>query len=162
MGLVPEEEGGGVLDFLSHGLLLEDLARVSASLALLEMGQSVVTRYSMCKLGSPELKARYLPLLLSEDLLLGAHALTEPDVGSASRDITTTSVLQGDEYVINGTKTWSTGGDIADILYVTTIRKHDDGKKDFRDARCLTFPDATSEIQKLIIGREILDMPAFV
>jgi alkylation response protein AidB-like acyl-CoA dehydrogenase len=129
--LIPEEEGGTGLDFLSYGMLLEELAKVSASLSMLEMGQTVVTRYSMCKLGSPELKDRYMPRLLSDELLLGAHALTEPDVGSASRDISTTSVLQGDEYVINGTKTWSTGGDIADILYVTTVKKQENGKKDF-------------------------------
>ncbi|MBN2062242.1 MAG: acyl-CoA dehydrogenase family protein [Deltaproteobacteria bacterium] len=129
-GLVPEEEGGEGLEFSSYGLLLEELARVSASLAVLEMGQSVVSRYSMYKLGSPELKARYMPRLLSGELI-GAHALTEPDIGSASRDITTTAVLEGDEYVINGTKAWSTGGDIADILYVTAVRKNMDGNKDF-------------------------------
>src|SRR3989304_8304973 len=64
-GIVPEEEGGVGLDFLSYGLLIEELARVSSSLALLDVGQSIVTRYSMCKLGHKELKARYLPPMVS-------------------------------------------------------------------------------------------------
>lgn len=129
-GIVPEKDGGEGLDFMTYGLLLEELGRISTSLALLEMGQSVVTRYTMYKFGTPEQKAMYLPRMISCELI-GAHALTEPDVGSASRDITTTAILDGNEYVINGTKTWSTGGDIADVLYVTAVRKLSDGKKDY-------------------------------
>jgi alkylation response protein AidB-like acyl-CoA dehydrogenase len=127
-GIVPEAEGGAGLDFFSYGLLLEELARVSASLAILEVGQSIVTRYSMCKFGSRELKARYMDRLVSGELI-GAHALTEPDAGSGVRDITTTAVRDGDEYVINGTKCWSTGGDIADVLFVTAVTRDAEGKK---------------------------------
>jgi alkylation response protein AidB-like acyl-CoA dehydrogenase len=129
-GIVPIEEGGAGLDLFSYGLLLEELARVSASLAILEVGQSIVTRYTMYKLGSEELKARYMERMVSGELI-GAHALTEPDAGSAARDITTSAVLDGDEYVINGTKIWSTGGDIADILFVTAVRKTEKGGKDY-------------------------------
>jgi alkylation response protein AidB-like acyl-CoA dehydrogenase len=129
-GVVPEDEGGAGLDFFSYGLLLEELARVSSSLAILEVGQSIVTRYTMCKLGSKELKAKYMERMVSGELI-GAHALTEPDAGSAVRDINTTALLEGDEYVINGTKVWSTGGDIADLLLVTAVRKTDKGGKDY-------------------------------
>jgi acyl-CoA dehydrogenase len=129
-GLVPETEGGAGIDFLSYGLLLEELARISPSLALLDIGQSTATRYSMCKFGCQELKDRYLPRLVSGELF-GASALTEPDVGSGARDITTSAVLEGDHYIINGTKCWSTGGDIADILFVTAVRHEGKGHKDF-------------------------------
>jgi alkylation response protein AidB-like acyl-CoA dehydrogenase len=129
-GIVPVEEGGAGLDFFSYGLLLEELARVSASLAILEVGQSIVTRYAMYKLGSQELKDRYMKRMVSGELI-GAHALTEPDAGSAVRDITTSAVLDGDEYVINGTKVWSTGGDIADIIFVTAVRKTEKGGKEY-------------------------------
>jgi alkylation response protein AidB-like acyl-CoA dehydrogenase len=129
-GIVPEAEGGAGLDFFSYGLLLEELARVSSSLAILEVGQSVVTRYAMSKFGSRELKARYMGRLVSGELI-AAHALTEPDAGSGVRDITTTAVPDGNDYVINGTKVWSTGGDIADILFVTVLRKSGAGEKDY-------------------------------
>ena len=149
-GILPEEAGGVGLDFLSYGLLLEELARVSASLAILEVGQSIVTRYTMYKSGSRELKAKYLEPMVSGELI-GAHALTEPDAGSAVRDITTTAVLDGDEYVINGTKCWSTGGDIADILFVTAITRDQEAKKNYTtflvDRKQSTF--TTSIIHKL-------------
>jgi acyl-CoA dehydrogenase len=129
-GLVPESEGGTGIDFLSYGLLLEELARISPSLALLDIGQSISTRYSMYKHGSKDLKERYMSGLLAIQLL-GAHTLTEPDVGSGARDIKTTAIPDGDHYVINGTKCWSTGGDIADILFVTAVRQDGKGKKDY-------------------------------
>ena len=129
-GIVPEDGGGVGLSFLFYGLLLEELARAYASLALIEIGQSIATSYPMYKLGSEELKAKFLRRMVSGEII-GAHAITEPDVGSGVRDITTTAVLQGDEYVINGTKTWSTGGDIADIIYVTAVRDLGKGQRDF-------------------------------
>lgn len=129
-GIVPEDGGGSGLSFLSYSVLLEELARAYGSLALIEMGQSIVTPYSMYKLGSEELKAKFLRRMVSGEVI-GAHAITEPDVGSGVRDITTTAVLQGDEYVINGTKTWSTAADSADILYVTAVRDLGKGQKDF-------------------------------
>jgi acyl-CoA dehydrogenase len=129
-GLIPEAEGGAGLDFLSYGLLIEELARVSASLALFEIGQSIVTRYTMYKLGSQKLKSRYWDRLMAGEIL-GAHALTEPDVGSGARDIKTTAVLKGDEYVINGTKCWSTAGELADILWVTVVAFNEKGEKGY-------------------------------
>ncbi len=129
-GIVPEDGGGMGLDFLSYGLLLEELAQVSPSLALLDIGQSIASRYSIYKFGSPELKTRYLPRLMSGELL-GASALTEPDVGSGARDIKTTATLHGKEYILNGIKCWSTGGDIADIVLVTAVRQSKISAKDY-------------------------------
>lgn len=120
-GVVPEDGGGMGLNFLSYGLLVEELAKISPSLAILEIGQSLVTNYSMYKMGSQNLKEKYLTGLVNGDLL-GASALTEPDTGSAARDITTTAVLKGNEYILNGTKCWSTGGNMADIFFVTAVR----------------------------------------
>ncbi|MDD5703226.1 MAG: acyl-CoA dehydrogenase family protein [Dehalococcoidales bacterium] len=130
-GVLPEEAGGSGLSFTDYGLILEELAKVYPSLALCEIGQSLVTRYPMYKLGSAYLKEKYLPGMTTGDIL-GAAALTEPDTGSAARDIITTAVLEGAEYVINGTKTWSTGGDIADVIYVTAVRNPAPGQpKDY-------------------------------
>jgi acyl-CoA dehydrogenase len=129
-GIVPEDGGGMGLDFLSYGLLLEELAQVSPSLALLDIGQSIASRYVIYKFASPELKNRYLSRLLSGELL-GASALTEPDVGSGARDIKTSAVLDGKDYVLNGIKCWSTGGDIADIILVTAVRQNKTTSKDY-------------------------------
>lgn len=130
-GVVPEDGGGAGLNFSTYGLLLEELAKVSASLSLCEIGQSLVTRYPLYKDGSDYLKSKYLPGMVTGDIL-GAAALTEPDTGSAARDITTSAVLEGDEYVINGTKVWSTAGDIADVIFVIAVRNPSKDKpKDF-------------------------------
>jgi len=130
-GVIPEDGGGAGLGFSTYGLLLEELAKISPSLSLCEMGQSLVTRYPLYKQGSEYLKSEYLPGMVEGDIL-GAAALTEPDTGSAARDITTSAVLDGDEYVINGTKTWSTGGDIADVIFVIAVRNPAKGEpKDY-------------------------------
>jgi alkylation response protein AidB-like acyl-CoA dehydrogenase len=130
-GIVPEDGGGAGLGFSTYGLLVEELAKISPSLALAEMGQSVVTRYPLYKQGSDFLKTKYLPGMVNGEIL-GAAALTEPDTGSAARDIVTSAVLDGDDYVINGTKCWSTGGDIADVILVVAVRNPGPGKpKDY-------------------------------
>jgi acyl-CoA dehydrogenase len=130
-GVVPEDGGGGGLGFSTYGLLLEELAKISASLALAEIGQSLVTRYTLYKQGSDYLKSKYLPGMIEGDIM-GAAALTEPDVGSGARDITTSAILKGEEYVINGTKCWSTGGEIADVIFVVAVRNPEKGKpKDY-------------------------------
>jgi alkylation response protein AidB-like acyl-CoA dehydrogenase len=129
-GILPEDGGGAGLSFLSYGLLLEELGQVYASLAFIELGQTIATRYAIYKFGSKELKAKFLQRMMSGEIIC-ASAITEPDVGSAARDLTTTAVLQGDEYVINGTKTWATLGEIADIVYVTAVRDLDKGQRDF-------------------------------
>jgi len=127
--LVPEEEGGIGLDYLSYGILLEELARVYPALAISEMGQALVGRPGM--LTRPkEIKDKYLPRMLANELIC-AVGLTEPDMGSsAPRGMTTSAVLKGNEYIINGTKTWSTNGDIADIYNVSAMIDVGNGRKE--------------------------------
>lgn len=129
-GILPKEVGGHGLDFFSYGLLLEELAQIYPSLAIMELGQTVAVRYSMYKLGSERLKRKYLPALLSCELV-GAIAITEPNVGSGLRELSTTAHFRNGEYVINGTKTWSTVGTIADIVYVTAAIAGNDEKRQY-------------------------------
>lgn len=126
--LLPEEVGGAGLDYLSYGILLEELSRVYPSLAISEMGQTLPGRPSL--LNWPKaVRDKYLPRMVANELIC-AVGLTEPDVGSsAPSGITTTAVLKGDEYIINGTKTWSTNGDIADIFNVSVVIDQGNGKK---------------------------------
>lgn len=115
-GWVPAEEGGSGLDFLSSGLLFETLARFAPDLA----GIAWVTEGASLKIqqtASPELKARYLPGLVSGDLI-GCSAISEPDVGSNVRELRTKAVKEGSHFRLNGEKMWTSNATIADIITV--------------------------------------------
>jgi alkylation response protein AidB-like acyl-CoA dehydrogenase len=120
---VPEADGGLGLDILTSGLISEELARVSPDLA----GTGFVTEGVSLKLGQggpEELKARYLPGLLSGDLI-GSSAVSEPNAGSDVRAITTRAVRDGDNYRITGAKLWTSNITVSDVLIVLT-RSGDD------------------------------------
>lgn len=113
-GWVAEADGGMGLDFLSSGLLFEELARHSPDLA----GIAWVNEGAALKLqqaGSAELKARYLPGLTSGDLI-GCSAISEPGVGSDARGVTTSAVRDGNSWRISGEKLWTSNASIADLV----------------------------------------------
>src|ERR1700754_1328642 len=115
-GWVPEQDGGLGLDFLTSGLLYEELSRTSPDLA----GVAFVTEGAMLKLsraGSDELKSRYLPGLLSGDLI-GCSAISEPGMGSSVREMRTRAVRDGKNLRISGEKLWISNASIADIAFV--------------------------------------------
>ena len=112
-GWVPEESGGLGLDFLTSGLLYEELSRTSPDLA----GLAFVTEGAALKLfrtGSEEMKARYLPGLLAGDLI-GCSAISEPGIGSSVREMRTKAVRDGKNYRISGEKLWISNASIADL-----------------------------------------------
>jgi alkylation response protein AidB-like acyl-CoA dehydrogenase len=112
-GWVPEEGGGLGLDFLTSGLLYEELSRTSPDLA----GLAFVAEGAALKLfrtGSEEMKARYLPGLLSGDLI-GCSAISEPGIGSSVREMRTKAVRDGKNYRISGEKLWISNASIADL-----------------------------------------------
>ena len=115
-GWVSEQDGGLGLDFLTSGLLYEELSRVSPDLA----GVAFVAEGAALKLartGSTELKARYLPRLLSGELI-GCSAISEPGIGSSVREMRTRAVRDGKNYRITGEKMWISNATIADIVIV--------------------------------------------
>ncbi len=121
---VGEADGGLGLDILTSGLISEELARVSPDLA----GTGFVTEGVSLKLsqgGSPELKARYMPGLLSGDLI-GSSAVSEPNAGSDVRAITTRAVRDGDNYRITGEKLWTSNISVSDLLIVLTLSDEDE------------------------------------
>ena len=79
------------------------------------------------KFGGDEIKARYLPQLVGMEKL-GSYCLTEPSSGSDAAALKTTARLEGDHYVVNGTKQFITGGGVNDF-YVTMVRTSDNGAK---------------------------------
>jgi len=120
---IPEEDGGLGLDFLTSGLITEELARVSPDLAATGfLTQGVAMK--IARGGSPEIKARYLPGLLSGDLI-GSSAVSEPDMGSHVRGLKTRAVRDGDNYRITGQKMWTSNITVSDLALIMT-RTDDD------------------------------------
>lgn len=110
---IPEEFGGMGLDFRFNTVLNEELtyAMMADSVTL----QSDITMPYLLHYGSDELKQRWLPAMLSGEAI-SAIAMTEPGAGSDLQGVRTTARRDGDEYVINGSKTYITNGQNADII----------------------------------------------
>ncbi|MBB5805789.1 alkylation response protein AidB-like acyl-CoA dehydrogenase [Saccharothrix ecbatanensis] len=118
----PEEFGGMGGDYFALCLALEELARVDSSVAItVEAGVSLGSM-PLYRFGSAEQKAAWLPQMCSGSVL-GAFGLTEPGGGSDAGALRTTARLDGDEWVINGTKAFITnsGTDITGLVTVAAI-----------------------------------------
>jgi len=113
---VPAAVGGGGADTLSLVLVAEAIAKGCSSTALVFVTHAVVAR-ALAIVGSDEQKNRLLPALISGNRL-GAFASTEPTSGSNPFAITTKAVSDGDDFVVNGTKTFITGAEEAEVYLV--------------------------------------------
>ena len=113
---IPEEYGGFGVDNISYCIMVEELGRAWGALRSMMTVSSLVTTI-IYKFGSEEIRKRLIPPLTSLDYL-GAFGLTEPNVGSDAGSVEATAVRDGDEYIINGTKTMITNGSIADVIIV--------------------------------------------
>jgi len=118
MGIsIPQPYGGCGLDSISYVLIIEELAKVCASTAIIVSVHNSVCAYPIYVLGTEEQKSTYL-VPLSRGEKLGAFALTEPNAGSDPASLETSAERHGDCYVLNGTKTFITSGSTADIIIV--------------------------------------------
>jgi alkylation response protein AidB-like acyl-CoA dehydrogenase len=147
-GDLAEECGLKQVDPMTRLLCREELVRVWASLsATVGIASGAVAAV----LGAPEeMKARLLPRLLEGDLI-SCGGITEPNAGSNSASMTTRAELDGDEYVLNGTKTWISDATVADMvlaLCVTDKRKGPLGISRILVEKA-TSPYETSELHKL-------------
>lgn len=122
--LIPAEYGGGGLDYISAALVWEQLSRISWTQTFASMGYMPLAGTIVLKAASEEQKREYLPKLCSGDLVI-ATAAVEPNVGSDAAAIETTAELDGDCWVINGSKNFISFSGIADVILVlaTTDRK---------------------------------------
>lgn len=115
--LVPEEYGGTGLSYFEYNVIIQEIAKVCGSIGL-----SVAAHNSLCTghiltFGNEEQKKKYLPKLATCEHL-GAWGLTEPNTGSDAGNMKTTAVKDGDNWIINGTKSWITHGKSGDIAVV--------------------------------------------
>jgi len=147
--ITPQEYGGDGLDNVSYGVLLEELARCWPSLAVSMMVQSGQARF-LATHGSDEQRRKYLRGMLSADLISSLGG-TEPNAGSALRELQSTAVFDGARYILNGTKLWITNGTICDLCIVlayTDKSKGANGMTLFLVDR-EESPFASSDIHKL-------------
>jgi alkylation response protein AidB-like acyl-CoA dehydrogenase len=107
--LVPEEWGGAGVDTLSYVLMLEEVARIDAALAVALSVTNSVVGWPLYRHGTDAQRRRYLAQLARGEIL-GAFCLTEPQAGSDSAAIETRAERRGDVYLLNGTKSWVTNG----------------------------------------------------
>jgi alkylation response protein AidB-like acyl-CoA dehydrogenase len=115
--LIPEEWGGAGMDTVSYALMLEEVARVDASIAVILSVTNSVASVPLLKHGNEAQRKKYLHRL-GRGEIIGAFCLTEPQAGSDAAGIQTRAERRGDEYVLNGTKIWVTNGDISGVYVV--------------------------------------------
>jgi acyl-CoA dehydrogenase len=113
---LPEEYGGMAADFLFSTVVIEEIGRLGLTGIGFSLHSDIVAPYIL-HYGSEVLKLKYLPQLVSGQLV-SAIAMTEPGAGSDLQGVKTTAVLDGNEYVINGSKTFITNGYLADLVIV--------------------------------------------
>jgi len=129
---IPEQYGGQGMDTLSYIIAVEELARVDGSTAATLAAHNSLGISPLLEYGTEEQKMKYLPQLCTGDALW-SFGLTEPEAGSDSRGTKTTARLEGDEWIINGSKIFITNGasKITKGCTVQAVTGEKDGRKIF-------------------------------
>ncbi len=121
MGIIfPEEYGGAGLGYIEYAIAIEELARVDGSVGLFVAAHNSLCSNHIYKFGTEEQKKKYL-LPLAEGKKLGAWSLTEPEAGSDAGGTRTTAVRNGNHWVLNGAKTFTTNGHYADVCVAMAV-----------------------------------------
>lgn len=114
---VPEAYGGGGLDYISYGLMMQELERGDSGMRSTASVQGSLVMYPIYEFGSEAQKKKYLPKLASGEML-GCFGLTEPDYGSNPSGMITHFSDAGDHYLLNGAKMWISNSPLADVAVV--------------------------------------------
>ncbi len=129
MGLfVPDAYGGAGMDYVSYVIAIEELSRVCASHGVIASAHNSLVCYPIMIYGSEAQKQKYL-VPLAKGAKIGAYCLTEPNAGSNAANQQTTAVLDGDHYVLNGTKLFVTNCGPAEVLVVYAATDRSLGSK---------------------------------
>jgi alkylation response protein AidB-like acyl-CoA dehydrogenase len=129
LGIIfPEEYGGAGFDYIGYALAVEEISRVDGA-----MGITVAAHNSLCSnhifiAGTEEQKQKYL-VPLASGKKIGAWGLTEPNAGSDAAGIRTTARLDGNEWVLNGSKNFITHGTVGDIAVIMATTSKEKGAK---------------------------------
>ena len=118
--LIPEEYGGAGMDYGSYVVILEELGRADAAVALTVEAHNSLAVNHILLFGTEEQKRRYLPPLATGEML-SAWALTEPGSGSDAAALRTTAVYQNGTYTLTGTKNFITSGGVAGMHVILAV-----------------------------------------
>ncbi len=114
---IPQEYGGGGMDYISYGLIMQEIERGDSGMRSTASVQGSLVMYPIYKFGSEEQRKKYLPKLASGEWL-GCFGLTEPDHGSNPGGMVTNFKDEGDHYLLNGAKMWISNSPHADVAVV--------------------------------------------
>lgn len=118
LGIVfPEEYGGVGMDKITDCIFSEEMGKVNAGMTMCINAHVGLAMFPIYKFGTDEQKEKYL-IPGIEGKLIGSLGLTEPNAGSDARSIRSQAVKEGDKYILNGTKTWITNGNMCDYSII--------------------------------------------
>ena len=129
MGIeVPEEYGGAGMDTLAYVLALEEICKADASHGIIMSVNNSLYCYAIQKFGSEDQKQKFLRPVASGKSV-GAYSLTEPMAGSDAGSLRCQAVRDGDDFILNGRKSWVTSGPVAEYIIVFAVTAPEDKRK---------------------------------
>ena len=126
--VIPEAYGGEDMGWLAAMIVTEEIAKASSSLRVQVNMQCLGSAFTLYKYGSDALKKKYIPKLVTADYI-GAFAITEPDAGSDVMAMSSTAQDEGDHWLLNGSKTWISNADVADVVIYYAYTDKEKGSK---------------------------------
>jgi alkylation response protein AidB-like acyl-CoA dehydrogenase len=125
---VPEEYGGAGMDTLAYVLAVEETAKADGAHAVIMSVNNSLFCHGILTFGTEDQKHKYISGVASGEKI-GAYSLTEPMSGSDAATMQSRAALDGEEYVLNGRKSWVTSGPVADYVIVFMMTNPDQGHK---------------------------------
>lgn len=113
--VIPEEYGGDDMGWLAAMIITEEIARVSSSLRVQINMQTLGCAFTILNYGTEAAKQKYINKLVDADYI-GGFGITEPDAGSDVMSMQSTAEDKGDYWLLNGSKTWISNADVADVI----------------------------------------------
>jgi len=126
--VIPEEYGGAGTDMVSYAIAIEEVSRIDGAMGLTIAAHNSLCTYHIYMAGNEEQRRKYVvPLAKGEHI--GAWGLTEPGAGSDAASVKTTAHLDGDEWVLNGTKTFITNATVGNTAVCIAVTDTEKGHK---------------------------------
>jgi glutaryl-CoA dehydrogenase (non-decarboxylating) len=126
--VIPEEYGGEEMGWLAASIVTEEIAKISSSLRVQINMQVLGCAYTIFTYGTEELKKKYIEKLCTAEYL-GGFGITEPDAGSDVMAMSSTAEDKGDHWLLNGSKTWISNANVADVIIYYAYTDKEKGSK---------------------------------
>jgi alkylation response protein AidB-like acyl-CoA dehydrogenase len=121
MGAIfPEDLGGAGLGYIEYAIVIEELSRVDGSVGIIVAAHTSLCSNHIYKMGSDDQRRKYIPKLASGEWL-GCWSLTEPEAGSDAAGTRTKAVVEDNDWVVNGAKTFTTNAHYADVCVAMAV-----------------------------------------